>query len=259
MVYTCFEMVRDCRADLPQGWRYFASNYVTPIRKILSQYGNGSGTSIEAVLLSLRKPDAKLFQSLDPSPERWFLAQLRQAVLSQLIAPHAEIPLDLETVTAALEPLTVVEKQAAWFETMRYDAAVTGEMMRVSPATVEKIRARASELIRGKVDMWRRTLLADNGLALGREAAAAAPGAGCLPIKAFLDILDGRTTWRNRELTEEHANRCWHCLDHFSRIVEVVWLSRSCRPLSDAEAAPYWKILGAGAEKQPAWKRLFWA
>jgi hypothetical protein len=251
-------MIRDCRADLPQGWRYFASNYIPPIRRILSQYPNGSGTPLENILLSLRQPDSKLFQSLDPSPERWFLAQLRQAVLAQLTVPQPEIPLDLETVTGALEPLTVVEKQAAWFETMRYDAAVTGQMMRISPGTVEKIRGRASELIRGKVDAWRRTLLAENGLALGREAAAAS-GADCLPLKAFLDVLDGRTTWRNRELTEEHANRCWHCLDHFCRTVEVVWLSRSCRPLSDAEAAPYWKILGVGAEKRPAWKRLFGA
>src|SRR4051794_19681585 len=127
MVYTCFEMVRDCRADLPQGWRYFASNYVPPIRKILSQYPNGSGTPIESVLLSLRRPESRLFQSLDPSPERWFLAQLRQAVLAQLTVPQPEISLDLETVAGALEPLTVVEKQAAWFETMCYDAAVTGE------------------------------------------------------------------------------------------------------------------------------------
>src|SRR5215467_5655344 len=84
MVYTCFEMVRDCRADLPQGWRYFASNYVPPIQKILSQYPNGSKIAIDQVLLSLRRPDSKLFQSIDPSPERWFLAQLRQAVLGQL-------------------------------------------------------------------------------------------------------------------------------------------------------------------------------
>jgi len=258
MVYTCFEMVRDCRADLPQGWRYFASNYVPPIQKILSQYPNGSKIAIDQVLLSLRRPDSKLFQSIDPSPERWFLAQLRQAVLGQLNVSPPEIPLDLETVSEALAPLTLVEKQAAWFETMGYDAATTGEMMRISPQTVEKVRARASELIRGKVDAWRRTLLAENGIALGREAAAAGAN-DCLPLKVFLDILDGRTTWRNREVTEEQANRCWHCLDHFARTIEVIWLTRSCRPLSDSEAAPYWKILGVESEKRPVWKRVFGA
>ena len=34
MIYTCYEMVRDCHADRPEGWAYFISNYVPLIRKI---------------------------------------------------------------------------------------------------------------------------------------------------------------------------------------------------------------------------------
>jgi len=41
---------------------------------------------------------------------------------------------------------------------------------------------------------------------------------GLLPVKAFLDILDGRTIWRDRELPTQQVNRCLHCLDHFSRM-----------------------------------------
>src|SRR5438445_12830611 len=33
MIYTCYEMVRDCHADRPEGWAYFISNYVPLIRK----------------------------------------------------------------------------------------------------------------------------------------------------------------------------------------------------------------------------------
>jgi hypothetical protein len=253
MVYTCFEMVRDCRADLPQGWRHFAASYVPVIRRILMQY-TGSDAALDSVLLSLRKPESSLFQSLDPSPERHFLAALRQAVLAECAVAEAEIAIALETVAEALAPLTMVEKQAAWFETMGYDPAVTAEMMRISATTVQKIRGRSAELVRGKVDSWRKTLLVENGIALSREAAASA-GPDCLPAKAFLDILDGRTTWRNRELVEEQVNRCWHCLDHFCRMVEVIGLLRMCRPLSDAEAAPYRKLLGVDGER-PFWKRL---
>src|SRR5205085_6498300 len=57
MVYTCFEMIRDCRADLPQGWRHFAASYVPVIRRILKQYGS-EGMDIDAILLPLRKPGA---------------------------------------------------------------------------------------------------------------------------------------------------------------------------------------------------------
>jgi hypothetical protein len=254
MVYTCFEMFRDCRADLPQGWRYFAANYVPVMQRIRKHYALDK-VELEPLLLTLRNPHAPVFQSLDPSPERWFIAELRQVVLASFPVPEPEIALDLATVAEALAPLTMVEKQAVWLETMRYDAAVSGEMLRFAGATVEKVRARAAELIRGKVDAWRRTLLAENGLTLGREAAAMA-GKDCLPVKAFLDILDGRTTWRNRELTEQQVNSCWHCVDHFCRMVEVIGLVRGCRPLSDAEAAPYWKLMGVDGQRS-GWKRLF--
>ena len=97
-------------------------------------------------------------------------------------------------------------------------------------------------------------MLAENGRALGRAAAAAA-GAECLPPKTFLDMLDGRTTWRGREQLEQHVTGCWHCVDHFCRLVEVVEVLRGNQPLSGAEAAPFGKLLGVAAEKVPAWKR----
>ncbi|MDE3166498.1 MAG: hypothetical protein KGN36_11895, partial [Acidobacteriota bacterium] len=79
MVYTCFEMVRDCRADLPQGWRYFLTVYVPVIRRLLAHYAPAASDAdarIESLLADLRRPGSSLFQSLDPAPERWFVAEL---------------------------------------------------------------------------------------------------------------------------------------------------------------------------------------
>src|ERR1035441_2818573 len=200
MIYTCYEMVRDCRADLPEGWMHFIVHYVPAIRQALAHYAPRRAQDaalLDQILLSVRQPGSFLFQSAEPPEERWFVAQLRQLMVAGLAAPHAEIPLDLETLSAALGPLTMTEKQAAWFETMSYSPAQAGPMLRVSPETVEKVRHRAVELIRGKLDSWRCTLLAENGPALGREAAAGT-GQDCLPTKAFLDVVDGRTTDRKR-------------------------------------------------------------
>ncbi len=169
--------------------------------------------------------------------------------------PAAEIPIGLETLTAALGPLTMTEKQAAWLETMRYPAEQAGPMLRVSPDTVEKVRGRAAELIRGQVDTWRRTLLTENGPALGREAAGGA-GEDCLPTKAFLDVVDGRTTWRGREMMERHLGGCWHCVDHFCRMLEVVHLLRDIEPLAESDAAPLRALLGVEAPRPSGWKRL---
>jgi len=258
MIYTCYEMARDCRANLPEGWAHFITEYVPLIRRLLAQYGPRGEDSelLNRVLLALRKPQSSMFQSLDPAPERWFAAELRQKVLAELTYPVPETDLDLETLAASLAPLTVVEKQAAWFQTMRYTAAQTGPMVKMEPKTVEKIRQRAGELIRGKVDRWSSTMLAANGPALGR-AAAAAKGKECLPVKAFLDLIDGRTTWRGREELERHVSQCWHCVDHFCRLVEVVEMLRGLEPLSDTEAEPFRKLLGIPVKKPAGWKRLF--
>jgi hypothetical protein len=256
MIYTCYEMIRDCRADRPEGWRYFIASYVPVIRQLLARYrdgGTADGAALERVLVSVRQPQSTLFQSLEPAPERWFVAQLRQQILEQM-PPLESSGLDLETVAAALEPLTLVEKQCAWLETMRYTPAETGVLLRMAPATVEKIRNKAGELIRGKVDSWSRTMLSESGRALGRMAAAAG-GAECLPPKLFFDLLDGRTTWGGRDRLERHVTRCWHCIDHFCRLVEVVEILRSNQPLADTEAAPFRELLGVAEAAGPAWKR----
>jgi hypothetical protein len=258
MIYTCYEMVRDCRADLPEGWTHFISQYVPVIRKALAHYAPeraGDAALLNQVLVRVRKPESGIFQSKEQPEERWFVAQVRQIIVAYLAAPAAEIPIDLETLTAALEPLTMTEKQAAWLSTMRYSPAQAGPMLRVSPETVEKVCDRAAELIRGKVDSWRRTLLVENGPALGREAAAG-QGEDCLPTKAFLDVVDGRTTWRDREMMERHLRTCWHCVDHFCRMLEVVHLLRGSQPLSEAESEPFRTLLGVAAPKRAGWKRF---
>jgi hypothetical protein len=257
MVYTCYDMIRDCRADLPAGWSYFLNYYVPAIRRILTHYGEtATDAQLRNILLELRKPDSSLFQSMEPAPERWFVAELRQKVLATLPVPQTEIELELSTVAEALAPLTLTEKEAAWLETLRYSPEQAAPLLRVSAATVERVRGRAAELIRGKVDAWRRTLLADNGVALGR-AALAAHTTDCLPTKALVDILDGRTTWQGREEMERHVTACWHCIDHFCRMLEVTHVMRGNQSLSEAEAAPLRELLGIGEQKRSAWKKLF--
>jgi hypothetical protein len=256
MIYTCYDMLRDCRADRAEGWRYFITNYVPVIRRLLSHYAPASPMPIERILTTLKKPESSLFSAMEPAPERWFLAELRQKALAELEFPAPEIDLDLETVATALAPLTVTEKQAAWSEGMGYTPQEAGPMLRMAPATVAKIRDRASELLRGSVDTWNRSLLASNGPHLGRAAAAVVATKDCVPVKTFLDVLDGRATWAGREEMERHVGNCFHCVDHFCRMAEVIELLRHVRPLTDEEAAPFYKLLGVDAKQRKGWRRL---
>ena len=261
MIYTCYDMIRDCRAGRPEGWSYFASNYVPVIRRILAHYAPDRAPALlRPVLDEIRRPQSNLFSSLDPAPERWFVAELRRHVLDAVDKFEApEEPshtVALETLSEALAPLTVVEKQAAWMETMRYTPSETGTLLRMEPRTVEKIRAKAAELLRAKMDAWSQSILAANGRQLGLAAAAGPAGADCLPAKSFLEILDGRANWDSRESMERHVGACWHCIDHFCRMVEVVELLRGIQPLSESETSEF---LGVAPKKKPAWKRLFGA
>jgi len=255
MVYTCYEMMRDCRANLPQGWSHFIAAYVPVIRRLLAHYRSRDAPPVEPTVAALCRPQSSLFQSLEPSPERCFVAELRQQVLAELPDGTApEISLDLDAVAAALAAFTMVEKQAAWLETMRYSAAQAAEMLRMSAQTVDKIRNRAADQIRGQVDAWNRGLLEANGAALGR-AAAAAGSKDCPPVKLFLDVLDGRATWSSRAAIEQHVTACWHCIDHYCRLLEVAELLRGVQPLPEAEAEPFRRLLGLPAAKLAGWKR----
>jgi hypothetical protein len=245
-------MIRDCRAEKPEGWSYFVTNFAPVVERLTMRYGG----DFEGTLAAFRKPDSSPFPSLEPMPERPFIGALRQRILAAAPARKAvnPIPLDLETVIEALAPLTMVEKQAAWFETMHFTPQQTAEALRMAAGTVEKIRVRAGELLRGKLDCWRVGLLAENAQSLGLEAAKASTK-DCLPSKTFLDILDGQSTWRDREEIERHVSSCWHCIDHFCRMAEVIELRREVKPLSESESAHLRKKLGIEIQKKPFWKR----
>jgi hypothetical protein len=256
MIYTSYEMTRDCSANQPVGWRYFVRQYVPVIRRILAHYS--PDTALEPVLKTLGTPQSTLFRALEPVPERPFVAELRQNILTVIDAPAPEMELRLEQLTAALDGFTVVERQVVWLEGMIYPPPETGEMLRMAAPTVEKIRDRAAEGVRGQVDGWNTRLLADNGRVLG-QAAGATRSERCLPWKTFLDVIDGRMTWRGREEMEQHVLGCWNCIDHFCRLLEVVELLRGVQPLNEEEAAPFDRLLGIAEERRGGWRKWFGA
>lgn len=261
-VYTCYEMVADCRANKPEGWVHFVKEYVPIIRALLAHYhaARGSGRELlTRVITAVAKPDSDLFRDRPSSPEREFVTHLRQAVLRAVevdqASRQAEIPLDLEIMTKALEEFTALERQMVWMLTMRYDGGSTGTIMRMEPKTVDQARERAKESLRRNMDHWNQDILEANGNALSVEAAGVTTK-DCIPVRSFLDLLDGKMTWRLKQDIETHMTACWHCVDHLCRIREVDELLSHNTPLTPEEAAPYLNLLGAAEEKKPFWKRV---
>ena len=219
MIYTSYEMIQDCRAGKPAGWSFFTGELQASGRAVWPRI-TGAGRYRQVLAQRARHSLA----TIQPMPERHFMAELRQKVLA--VPSGAAAGIDLESADPGLAPLTVVEKKAVWLETMRYGAERPARMLRMDPGTVGKIRDKAADLLRAAQDRWSRTMLQDNGTALGRAAAAQATGRLHLPPKALLDIIDGRSTWSKREEMERHITACWHCVDHFCRLHEVCDLLR---------------------------------
>jgi hypothetical protein len=260
MIYTSYDMVRDCRAGAVRGWTHFVTHYTPIVRRVVAHYRpEQSVDQATARVLAAIHGDGALFRAIEPVAERVFVTALRQHVLALLerdehsIAP--EVALDPTEVLESLAPLTVVEKQAVWLDAMRYDEETTARMLRMDARTAGRIRERAAELMRTRFDRWSRDALRANGPALGRAAAAAATPQ-CHAPKIFLDLIDGRTTWEGRENAERHTGDCLRCLDHFCRIHEAVDWLRNTRPLIEAEAAPYLRSLGIEAARPSFFKRL---
>lgn len=259
MVYTSYEMIRDCRANKPEGWSHFVTHHVPFIRRVIAHYfpeKRDDDAVLEQILVSLKNPESSLFGSIEAAPERYFLCELRQEVLRLTRDTSCETSVELETMGAALEPLTVAGKQVVWFETMRYGTSDTGRMLRMDPKTVEKIRNQGAELLRGRLDHWSANLLSAAGAQLGRDAWNSRTPE-CFPSKAFFEIVDGRITWQRRDQMDRHVVKCWHCVDHFCRCLEVIDLGRDAQPLSEEQALPFNRALAIRIEKPPIWKRVF--
>lgn len=263
-VYTCYDMMADCRANKREGWSFFITQYLPLCRELLAHYFPERAADTQLlgrVAVATCRPESGLFADRGLALEREFVGDLRQHVLAAAEADRAgeppPSPLDLDTLTAALEGFTPVERQAAWMATMRYGAADSARILRMEPKTAEAVRERATDAVRQRVDRWSRDILEANGALLGR-AAAAGKTDSCLPGRAFLDLLDGKMTWRRRQDMDFHLNTCWHCVDHLCRLREVDELLRLNKPLPLEEAPPYLALLGIASEdKKPLWKRMF--
>jgi hypothetical protein len=261
-VYTCLDMIRDCRENRKEGWIFLIQNHVPFLRQLLAQYYADRAGDLELlnrVLKTLHNPASELYQKPGPTSEREFLVHLRQVALAAVETDKAstapEIPLDLETLTEAFGPLTVVERQLAWLETMGYDAVATGKLMNAAVETVDKVREKADELLRLKLDSWRRRMLEENGVVL-RQLAAVPRGENCLAIKSYLDAIDGRMTWARKHEDEFHMSECWHCVDHFCRVREADLLLQTSKALNHDEAEPFYKMMGVQPDKPSLWKRF---
>ena len=258
-VYTCYDMIRDCQVRVDPknavaGWIYLVDEFVPAILTIARHYGGDEG-AVRSMVERLRGKGSPL-NGMAPCHQREFLYQMRPLILGaagRSVEPQTGAP-DLELVTEALQPLSAIERQAAWFETFGYDAKSIGVLMRMSPDTVTKLRERVAGLLRAKLDDWSAGILERHGLALGAEMETQVV-AEPVEFRHFLDVFDGRVTWQRKTALERQLEAHWPEVHKACRIREADEALAAKIPAFDGE--PYLKVVNVSRPKPALWKSVF--
>jgi hypothetical protein len=249
-LYTCFDMIRDCAAGRPAGWRFFVAEYAPVIRALLEHYVPPAAADWPARAAEiLRRFDLDFFRACPPCSERDFILKLRQHLLASLEADENPAPLSWDAFAGPLAGFTFTEKQVVWLEVMGYDVPDSAAMMRMHPEGVARIRGKAAQVLQ-------QSGCAAVSPAL-RRAVARLLQEGCCTAKDFFDWLDGRITWYRREDLERHASSCWGCVDLFCRVREALRLAQRRTPLPEPEVNALLAALQLGAPRKAPWLR-FW-
>lgn len=232
-VYTSYDMVMDCQAGKPEGWQYLVQRFVPALGVLARHYGGGEETVARLIQRVHR------LEGFEPSPEREALFHLCPLLLKECGWEGGQArTLELAGLAEALEPLTAVERQLAWFETMDYGSRDAAGFLHVSEETGAKAWQKAGEALRAKLDHWTMTLLRENGGNLASEVRAQVP-AEPVPVRVHVDLIDGRLTWRDRKEVDRKLVASWYEIDRLCRVREADEALRHAVTLTAEDTTAY--------------------
>ncbi|MCP5119796.1 MAG: hypothetical protein GY953_54050 [bacterium] len=248
--YTCFDMMRDCRAAEARGWTHFVTHFLPACRWLLLHY-TSSDEQLEDFLRAVHASADGPIRTLQPAPERELMVHVRDYIVDRYArADPAPDPLGLEPFQAALEDLTPIEKQLVWIHLLGYPAEAAAAMMRMHADTGRQTLERAGALL-GSLDPARAA-----AATLQQQARAQTPE-NPIPWNVFLHAIDGRLDWSSRHDLDKQLSLSWHEVDRFCRIREADEALRAASPLAESDTARYLELLGIAPPKPTFWKRIF--
>jgi hypothetical protein len=265
-ILTCAEMISQCLERREPAWRQFLRDHLQFAGAVFDRHFPEQTLQPDEVLRAFVRrtvePDSGLFRDYSGQGEREFLLYLRDLVIQfgeERRPPPAEpeIALEFEVFEKALAALSPIERQIVWTPLLGPQHDDADQILRLDSKVVASCTGKAQEALRASCDRWSSGLLLENRQRLLAETRSRRTN-DCPTPRAFLRLIDGQITWRDRGEIEHHLTVCWHCVDYICRFREVIFLSRKTRPLPDAEIESYLKLLGIEAPA-PRWKRLLGA
>ncbi len=129
-----------------------------------------------------------------------------------------------------------------------YSDGTLERMLRITPAiaqsALERVQADYSAILEKDRDacLWPAAWLE----LLAR--AWSASSADCPPLRQFVRILDGQTSWYEKEPVEKHVGLCLHCLERWTTLRELIYWRHGATPLPEAEVKALVSSLSLQAE-----------
>lgn len=254
-------MAEDCARGEARGWQEFVRDYRDLARRLLLNYFPSLELEIgpQVTALFRRAKDSAWFGGLRFSNEREFLMAFRELVfahgreVARLPAPAVAV----EKYVEATKDLSLMEREMLWLWLKGYDAPLIAAMVANAAATAQAVAGIADQKLAQVLPGAGPDVLRAAVIHL-LEAAAKTKSDQCLPWKTFNNLVNGQTTWRERELAEAHIKDCLNCVDRFTSFQEMIRLRKEAKAAPEAEVNSVLAELGfAPAASSGLMKRLF--
>ena len=268
---TFHKTLAGCEAGNPESWRAFVGDYTPLVYRLVGEYlpplREGRAQLWEEALLALAANDFERLRSFDHQAEREFLADLRGFLLERgatKLEPAGDITLPPrpapDTVDALLKGLPLIHQEILFLKLAGYSNRTLEKMLRITPAIaqrgLERLQADYSAALKKDRDacLWPAAWL--ELLAHARSAKSA----DCPPLRQFVRILDGQTSWYEKEPIEKHVGLCLHCLERWTALRELIYWRQGVERLPAAEVNALFSGLsfrGEARQEKSFLKRVF--
>lgn len=248
-------MAEDCGREERRGWREFVRDYSSIGRRLLEHYFPTLvpeiDTRLAGVLQRAQANHGAWFRGLQFSNEREFMMAFRDLVFAYG-REQARVPapqLSLEQLSRIMQDLPVLERELLWLFIKGYSAEQIAPIMMNAAATCAAVKQVADERLAqvlpgSSPDAFRisaRVLM---------EAAEKARTEQCPSLKTFNNMVNGQSSWRERELAEEHILKCFYCIDRFTTFQEMIRLRKDAQPLPEPQVEAMLEKLNLPAPKR---------
>jgi hypothetical protein len=270
---TFHKTLAGCEAGNPEAWRAFLGDYTPVVYQLFDVYlpalRDGRAQLWEEMLLTLAANNFERLRSFDRQAEREFLADLRSFLLERggtKLEPAEDISRTPrpapDTVNALLKGLPLVHQEVLLLKLAGYSDGTLEKMLRITPAIaqrgLERLQADYSAALKKDRDacLWPAAWL--KLLAHARSARSA----DCPPLRQFVRILDGQTSWYEKEPIEKHVGLCLHCLERWTALRELIYWRHGVERLPEAEVKALvsgLSLRGEPKKEKPFLKRVLGA